>query len=420
MMMAQLALVIRWYLVVQVFAMAALPLCKWLFRYLPDGGYGVSKPLGLLVAGWAFWILTTFGWTRNTVGGILVALALVAVAGAALHLGVRVGGNPRAMTGHLSRRVVLVTEIVFLLTFASWCVVRANMPRILTAGGEKWMEIAFLRATLRASTFPPHDPWLSGFAISNYYFGYVIVAMITRLAAIPPSIAFNLGIATLFALTCTGAFGLVYNLIVAVEGGQSRERVSTISAGLLGPLLLAVMGNLEGLLEVLHARGIGSRFLWAWLDIRNLDVPPSPMAEGTWIPTRFFWWWQASRVIRDYTPWGAPQEVIDEFPAFSFILGDMHPHVLALPFSLLALSLALNLYRRVTLGCEGKNRWDLNFLHWRWNVSFPLGFWELLVYGLCLGGLGFLNTWDFPIYLFVVAGAHVLALLYTTQHAIWY
>jgi uncharacterized membrane protein len=34
---------------------------------------------------------------------------------------------------------------------------------------------------------------------------------------------------------------------------------------------------------------------------------------------------------------------IDEFPAFSFVLGDLHPHVLALPFGLAVLALAYEL-----------------------------------------------------------------------------
>jgi YYY domain-containing protein len=406
--MSQVLLAFRWYLVVQTFGLAALPLCLRLFRHLPDRGYGVSKPLGLLLTGWAFWLLTTFGWTHNTAGGILVALALLATAGVVLQ-------RASQPANQLPIHTVLATEAVFALAFAAGCLVRACMPRIQTAGGEKWMEIAFLRATLRSDTFPPHDPWLSGFAISYYYFGYVIVAMVTRLAAVAPPVAFNLGIATLFALACTGAFSLVHNLVAA----DLKSPISNLSnlkpqvlGGLLGPLLVAVMGNLEGLLEMLHARGIGPAAFWAWLDVRGIDGPPVSFAEGGWAPARFFWWWQASRVLQDYTPWGAEQEVIDEFPAFSFILGDMHPHVLALPFVLLALALALNLYRRASLKPE---TWNLRLL--QWTIPSPLRAWEFLVYALCLGGLGFLNTWDFPIYLFVVAAAYALARLHDTSDA---
>ncbi|RLC80681.1 MAG: hypothetical protein DRI81_03925 [Chloroflexi bacterium] len=402
--MNQALLAFRWYIVAQLFGLAALPLCLRLFRHLPDRGYGVSKPLGLLLTGWFFWLLTTFGWLHNTPGSIVVALVLIAAVGIALYL-------INQPTNQLPWRTVLITEAVFTLTFTAWCLVRAHMPRIQTAGGEKWMEIAFLRAILRSDTFPPHDPWLSGFAISYYYFGYVIVAMLTRLAAVPPSIAFNLGLATLFALTCTGAFSLVYNLI-RNQISAAKPGFSTILSALLGPLLLAVMGNLEGLLEALHARGIGPALFWQWLDIRALDAAPPAFAEGSWAPTRFFWWWQASRVLQDYTPTGAEQHVIDEFPAFSFILGDMHPHVLALPFVLLALALALNLYLRMPTAAVGPNG-----EHPIPYPQSPFTIWEFLVYALCLGGLGFLNTWDFPIYLFIVAAAYTLAHSRITPHA---
>jgi YYY domain-containing protein len=404
----QAVYVVRWYLVVQVFGLAALPLCLRLFRRLPDRGYGVSKPFGLLLAGWAFWLLTTLGWLRNTAGGILVALALVALAGVALRLTNRQTNPTDRAAGGLWQTVFL-TEAIFALAFVAWCIVRAYMPRIEPSGGEKWMESAFLRAILRSDTFPPHDPWLSGFAISYYYFGYVIVAMIARLADVPPSISFNIAIAMLFALVCTGAFSLVYNLIAA--GRRDRELSATggvektaVLGGLLGVLLVAVMGNLEGLLEVLHARGIGSAGFWQWLDVRALaENLPATFADGRWVPHRFIWWWQASRVVRDYTPLGVHQEVIDEFPGFSFLLGDMHPHVLGLPFVLLALALALNLYLRVS-----NHRLRTAS---RATLFWPFDGWEFVVYAVCLGGLGFLNTWDFPIYLFITMAAYALGRL---------
>ena len=45
------------------------------------------------------------------------------------------------------------------------------------------MEIAFINGILQSDHFPPQDPWLSGFGISYYYFGYVMMSMATRLAA---------------------------------------------------------------------------------------------------------------------------------------------------------------------------------------------------------------------------------------------
>lgn len=383
--MNEMLLAARWYLAVQAFGFAAWPLSRRVFRFLPDGGYGLSKALGLLVGGWLFWSTVTFGWLPNTVGSVLVVLLALLLVGLALSArGPLMGVQPAA-------RTVWITEIVFAVAFIAWCLVRARMPRIQTAGGEKWMEIAFLRAILRAETFPPHDPWLSGFAISYYYFGYVIMAMLTRLSAVPSSIAFNLGVASWFALACVGGYTVAFNLLAARHGEDDGVRWGA----LLGPLLLAVTGNLMGLLEMLHARGVGPAPFWRWLDIRGLDTAPPPLSQGQWVPDQFFWWWRASRTVRDYTPWGTHQEVIDEFPAFSFVLGDLHPHVLALPFVLLSLGLALNAFLRLRRDGDGGGRS-------MFDGRFP-------IYALCLGGLGFLNTWDFPIYLFIFVAAFVLA-----------
>ena len=53
------------------------------------------------------------------------------------------------------------------------------------------------------------------------------------------------------------------------------------------------------------------------------------------------WWWAASRVVVDTGPGlpGGRVEMIHEFPFFSYLLGDPHAHVLAMPFALLLLGL---------------------------------------------------------------------------------
>lgn len=375
--------VLTWYLALQFLSLVGLPLTFAWLRRLPSRGYAAAKALGVLLTGVIFWWGSLMHLWGNTSAAVIVA------AGALLGVGLW------AMRGHWSevadwwrvnRGFVLLTEAIFLGALLLWAAVRAAQPQLETAGGEKWMEIALLNAVLRSANFPPHDPWLSGYAISYYYLGYLLLGMVTRLTALPATIAFNLGNAGWFALAAVGAYGIVYDLL------EKRDALRPIFA----PLMLLLVGNAEGLLEVFHARGLlGARF-WAWLGIGKLQTPPE--APFSWIPQRFFWWWQASRVIQDSTPWGDHQEVIDEFPAFSFTLGDMHPHVLALPFVLLMIVLALNLYRRRDDFSRERS--------WRAGVRRMV---PLIGYAAVLGTLGFLNTWDYPIYWALTVGALTLA-----------
>lgn len=372
------ALVI-WYLVLQGFMLAGTPLTLSWLRHLPSRGYALSKALGLLFSGVFLWWGATLRLWPNTAAAAIAAATLL------LGLGLwrlrREGAALRAWW-HTHFRFVLVTEALFTLGFCAWAAVRASQPQIATAGGEKWMEIAFLNAILRSPSMPPHDPWLSGFAISYYYLGYLLLGMLTQVTQLPATIAFNLGNASWFALVAVGAYGLVYDL---TEGGRPFK-------ALFAPLLLLITGNASGLLQLLYWRGLLPSSFWRWLDLKGLNTPPP--APGTWMTPQHFDWWQASRVLHDYAPFSTPQnpisqEVIDEFPAFSFILGDMHPHLLALPFVLLALGLALNLWKAPSNPeAETSRSWQARLT--------TLAPWVGMA--AVLGALGFLNTWDFPIY----------------------
>jgi YYY domain-containing protein len=474
--------VLRFWLVIQLFALAALPLAWRLFGALPSRGYALAKPLGLLLVTYVLWMGGSLGLLRNSAGGILASLALVAAA--SLWLGrtglrrpaealdrnsdasdtadrspftARLSSEP-ASQGHGSPltawlranwRMILLTEVFFLAAMALWAFVRSYSPEITTAGGEKWMELTFLNGILRSERFPPLDPWLAGFAISYYYFGYVMLAALTQLSGLAPSVAFNVGLASWFALTMVAAFGVAYDMAAALlartnlpaaAASQSTASRSPLPAlgGLLGALFVALLGNLAAFLESMQGIGLGSLAFWRWLDIKDLNclggpgftepIANCPQAAGL-LPERFYWWWRASRVLNDRDLAGNAMEVIDEFPFFSFLLGDMHPHVLGLPFVLLAVGLAL----AVVLGRGGKETSrqvdkagsedgveaavgtpitaplssEPASLGYRSPLTeildaFPLRGAGFGLYALCLGGLAFLNTWDFPIYVFLV------------------
>jgi uncharacterized membrane protein len=131
------------------------------------------------------------------------------------------------------------------------------------------------------------------------------------------------------------------------------------------------------------------------LDIKDLTQPPAE--TFSWLPTRYLWWWRASRVVQDYDLAGNWKEIIDEFPFFSYLLADLHPHVLAMPFAFLAMAIAFNLFLG---GGRGSFRWL--GIHIDTNP-------QTIVFGsLILGGLAFLNTWDFPIYVALFCAADIL------------
>ena len=392
--------VVSWWLLIQILGLAALPLAYRLFRWLPGSGYAFAKPLGLLLTSYLLWIGASLGFLRNTASGALVALLVTAGLSVAWYTRRRERSDPPLPTFLKDHwRHILAVELLFAVSFLAWAGLRAYAPdKIMSSGGEKFMEIAFLNAVLKSPAFPPHDPWLSGFAISYYYFGYVMMALLTRLSGVLPGIGFELYDALTFALTMTGAFGVVNSLVA----GGSPTRVDDGQAlryGLLGSLFVAVMGNLEGLLEAFYARGLLPEAFWKWIDIP--DLMSAGRVTGSWYPGDGWWWWRASRVIRDRNLLGEPMGLnpIDEFPFFSFLLGDNHPHVLALPFVLLSIALALNLLRREhPLGGGSAGSEDRPW--WHPVASAFGGDWSpFFIYALALGSLGFLNTWDYPIYL---------------------
>ena len=393
---------LTWYLIVTVAGFVSLPLAYRFLNFLPDRGYTFSRSLGLLLWGYIFWLLTTFGVLQNNAGGVLFALILLAGVSALVIHGK--WGEFRDWF-HSQIRLIVTAESLFLAAYLLWTVVRAANPEIIYT--EKPMELAFINAILRSPAFPPFDPWLAGYAISYYYFGYVIVAMLIHLSGAPSSIGFNLGIAMWFGLTALAAYGVLFNLLSGILSPDRPAESNRKAVGwaLLAPLFILIVSNLSGLLDVFHARGIfwqrtpqgvlESSF-WKWLGIQEFDQPPpEPLS---WMPKRTYWlWWRGSRVLQDFNLVNQREEVIDEFPFFSYLLADMHPHVLGMPFVLLAAGLALNFY----FSFKKQPPPQPSILKW---IKDPRTWLSALIFG----GLSFLNTWDFPIYLALFAGVYVL------------
>ena len=385
--------IIQWYSLSQIIGWISFPLVYKIFRNLPDKGYSLSKSFGFLLCGYTFWLGNIFGLINNTQLGALSCLLFIIIA--SIICGIKIKSIKQWSKRNIE--IILLQEILLIFSLSMLILLRVANPNV--SGTEKPMELAFINAIIKSSKFPPNDPWLSGYAISYYYFGYVIVAMIAKIFNTTGSVAFNLGISFSFALTSVSVYGLVYNLIILREKWKRAINFKKIQKilllCLLAPIILLIVSNAEGLLEIMHAKGllwqknsngIYNSTFWEYLDIKELINPP--LSQSSWRPTRTggIWWWRASRVITDYDLAGDQKEIINEFPFFSFYLSDLHPHVLAMPYVLMAISLSLNLF------FASKEYFSIN-PPFRANQII-----HFISDSLILGCLLFINTWDFPIY----------------------
>jgi YYY domain-containing protein len=419
---------LAWYLLVSLVGLLAFPITYRLLPGLPERGYAFSRSLGLLLWFYAFWLLASLRILDNSPGGLVFALILLVLLSTWALLDWRLSTNSlrsgwEEMRAWMSQQrwYLIGVELIFLAAFVGWTIVRAANPDVF--GTEKPMELAFINSILHAPNFPPPDPWLSGYAISYYYFGYVIVSGLAMLTGTSGAVAFNLGVALVFALSALGAYGMVYNLLIiwhkhrSSEGGEKTGQFAVIQKygrlqALIGPFLILLVSNLEGFFEVLHSRGFLSPEFWSWLDIQGLNT--APQEPFSWLPKLYgtgnWWWWRASRVLVDYDMAGSPREIIDEFPVFTFLLADLHPHVLAMPFAFLAMALALNMF---------VGGFDGGFKIQRFNFPFQVNWRGLILAAIVLGGMAFLNTWDFPFYVALFVGAYVLQEIYLGRYTSW-
>ena len=231
-----------------------------------------------------------------------------------------------------------------------------------------------------------------------------------------------------FALTVTGAYTLVYNLTEGVrrtrdttvkEGAGEKEQTvvpepaeeprmaaglpaketlepgsshsgstsaaavdisswrrsmwSPVGAGLLAGLFVAVIGNLDGIVQVAQgtwrklADGRAFPPFDFWRSSRMLDF------QENFDPSRLlFWVPDKAPGISDMSPH------ITEFPFFTFLFADLHAHMMVIPFTLLVIGLGLNL----VVGLRS------NSLQWTAVSATALA--------LALGSLWVINSWDYP------------------------
>jgi YYY domain-containing protein len=329
---------LRVFALIEVLGLAAAPLAAVVFARLPGAGMGFAKPLGLLLVTWLVWMGASLHLVPYGLPSAIGACVLLVLAGGAAWIWWR----PRT-PDPLRLRGFYWAEALGVVAFAGMALLVAYSPDVWNT--EKPMDMAFVNAADNARFFPPADPWMAGEDLNYYYLGHLMAALMVRLTGVEPSVGYNLAVAGFFALSVAAAFTVAFSL----WGAVSSAGRGAVAAGLWAVALCLVLGTIGG----------GERLL-------RLDGP-----------LRGYDWFAASRVIAG---------TINEFPSFSFVLADLHAHVMAIPFSLLALAIALQL---AIAGPPQPPRGRAAL--------------ELCAGAIAIGSLYAINAWSFPVLAGLVA-----------------
>jgi YYY domain-containing protein len=403
--------VVLWYAALLLLGLAVYPLLRLALPGLPDRGYPVARIAGLLLFSYTAWLL---GSARVPVTQGLLGLLFVLLLGVGA---IAAWFQRRALAGELRLRwrYFLSIEGLFLAFFLFDLLIRIANPDLWhpAMGGEKPMDFAYFNAVIRSEIFPPYDPWQAGGYLNYYYYGFVLVGMLTKLLGILPAVAFNLIFPTMFAMLAMGAFSAAWNLLAArlalpalddEPAGSPQVEIAfpppaapnLYWRGLVAALLMAVMGNLgtvrmlwrgyqqlgSSAEAVAGSANLITRMVWAFRGFFE------SLSGGSLPYALHHWYWIPSRAIDAQ----GDVEPITEFPFFTVLYADPHAHLYALPLSLLAVAFIISVVR-------ARLRWSSPLAA---ALGFGLG-------GLAIGALRPTNTWDFYPYL----ALGVVAVLYS-------
>ncbi len=354
-------LAVMWLLLIEGVGLLCFPLTFIVFRPLADRGWPFAKILGLLLICLITWILASveaMAFTRSAIGvaGLTVLAVNIAI------LMTRRREIWRFVVEHW--RTIALAEIVFIAAFVAFTLIRMANPDLWHAwrGGEKPMDMAYLNAVVKSVHMPPFDPWFTGGYLNYYYWGQFIVAVLIHATGILPEVAVNLAIPMFFALTVGMSYSVVFDMAAAHKSSRKIGLRRPAIAGLLGALFVAVLGNLNGAVQVIHN-------LW------NTTIRALPSTE--------FDFWRSSRMM----PPDPPGNEITEFPFFTFLFADPHAHLMSLPFTALCVGIALSVVLAGARGGALKSVWHPNQIL------------RIVILGLAVGALRVINAWDYPTYL---------------------
>ena len=368
-----------WWLLAGVLGLCAMPLTGRLFQGFADKGWIFSKALAIAVTGFFTWFLVSIKLAAFTTLTCVAVVLIFVVCCIGLFLHQSRKGIWCMPEGHGD--LVFWEEVIFFAAFLMWTYFAGFHPQAY--GTEKFMDYGFMEAMMRSTTLPATDLWYSQGKINYYYGGQYFAVFLTKLSVTKVAKTYNLMRTFVAAFAFAMPFSLVYQMVRDRMDGQltGKKRRVPPMAGLTAGISLSLAGN-------------GHYIVYKWV------LPWIQKLQGVESDSSY-WFPDATRYI-GYNPYREEDRTIHEFPSYSFVLGDLHAHVVNILFVLLLIGILYAWMKKVK--SQRLDQVDLRTsAFWKREMLSPY----LLLAGLLLGMYQWTNFWDFVIY-FVVTGGVML------------
>ena len=347
------------------------------FRHLDilnDRGLFVSKIIGLVFISSFVWLLTLFTPIPN-LGYVWRISFLIFVIVAILKL-LNKEFRREIINFIISKKTqILLFEFIFLSVFFFFVLLR--MYDNNAVGTERPMDSMMLNSVFNSYYNPPNDLWMSGNKISYYYFGYWIFAGFYSIIFFDTNNLYNLSFGLIPALSSAAALSFISNFLYITKNNKLKF-IKPIFVAIITPFFLVFSSNFYGFVLLLDYMKIFPLSILNWL---HGDKHVTIQNYEYFIPQDFWWWWKSSRIINSYKNNESLDFTINEFPFFSFLLGDFHPHMISIPFFITTLILFTSYF----VGSK-----YIYLSHKRPKISYL--FTLLLI--LFIGSTGFINMWN--------------------------
>lgn len=224
-------------------------------------------------------------------------------------------------------RPLLFFLCLFILAYGTWSFVRGQIPN--ADGLEKFMDYGYMMSLWRSRYLPAADMWMAGQSINYYYYGQFFYTMLSKLVGLAPRSTYNLAVASSFAYFLTLSAALGYQLAGLSGLSGFRLKLRQYSQAVLTAFLAGIAGNSQAFFYADNAPG---RFLIDFLNAHGFSLG----STGNW------YFSNATRFI-GYNP-ATNDKTIHEFPYYSFLVADLHAHLINTLFVLLFLGLLISYF----------------------------------------------------------------------------